>query len=241
MIKKYIKYFLEIFLGKDYFKNRRAQNQSKLLFKLGVDALNRYNSVSKKLNFHFIPMFGTLLGAYRENDFIAFDDDIDMGLDIRYLSNNLIYALRDEGFEIDRIYISSNRRGVQLPMKYQGLTCDIYFLYKDNDIYHTYLPLALKDYGWTYSRKINIFRYKDVVVPYVDDFVNVPFHGKQIEIPSNSEKILARIYGEDFMIPKKNAHADPLINEISIYDKFYNCYPVDFCISNGVLDKLSLE
>ena len=66
---------------------------------VGEEALSAYYDVAKNLSINFSPMFGTLLGIYRDHNFISYDDDIDMILDIKSLSIDLLNELKNKGFE----------------------------------------------------------------------------------------------------------------------------------------------
>ena len=234
-MKQILKFIINLVLGKDYFRNRAFCKASENLIKVGPEALAAYYKVGKKLNIDFVPMFGTLLGAYREHNFIPHDDDIDMALDIRFLTKELIDSLRDSGFEINRLYINSNYIGCQLPMIFKGLVCDIYFSYSDNQKNHIYLPLAIEGHEWSYSTKMNIYRSKDVKIPTYDGFTKCKFAGTEVTIPSNTEDILTSLYGPDFMVPKKGVHADPDVYQAPIHEVFYNCYPISFVLEKDLI------
>lgn len=231
---------VRLLCGEEYIQKHNDEKARRLLRENGNEALEAYKKVGEELNFSFVPLFGTLLGAYREHDFIAHDDDIDMGLNIKYLSIQLFETLIKYGFEIHDIFISSDGRGCQLPMKYKELTCDIYFLYNDNDSsYHTYLPLSLVGHDWAYSTKINLFRYKDICFPYCEDSENAKLGKTTIAIPANTHDILTKIYGDSYMTPIKGAHADPPMNEIPVCEKSYRCLPLDFFMENGYINYLN--
>ena len=91
---------------------KRKDNERKLLRQNGKAALDAYFRVGEKTGSHFDAMFGTLLGIYRDHSFIPYDDDIDMVCNIKCLNRQLIDALVNEGFLINRIYVSSDRIGV---------------------------------------------------------------------------------------------------------------------------------
>ena len=204
----------------------------------GLNSLKAYFRVGEKLNVHFDVMFGTLLGVYRNHSFIPHDDDIDMVCNIEHLNQQLLDALRLEGFVLDRIYVASDRKGVQLPMKYNGLTSDIYFMYDDHKdkIKHIYIPMAFEDKDWGYSKNLNIFSVKDMMIPYVDERVRVPFCNTEIDIFSNTNEVLKSLYGKDFMTPKANAHANPPVRYFDLGEKYYSCYPIDLFEKKGMFD-----
>lgn len=88
--KTIIRSILEI-IGIDKIrKERKIKKACALLQDVGGEALQAYYDVASELSIIFVPIFGTLLGIYRNHDFIPHDDDIDMALDIRSLSDNLL-------------------------------------------------------------------------------------------------------------------------------------------------------
>lgn len=49
-----------------------------MLQQIGLEALEAMDAACKEQGISFGLEFGTMLGAYRENGFIPFDDDIDL-------------------------------------------------------------------------------------------------------------------------------------------------------------------
>ena len=220
-------------------EKRHSKKCSLLLQNIGEEALHAYFDVANELGINFIPMFGTLLGIYRNHDFIKHDDDIDMILDIRYLSDDLLKALSNHGFVFNSIFVASDFKGCQLPMKYKGLTCDIYFSYMEgNKIAHIYLPLAIQNHDWAFSCSLNLFRCKDVKIPLSQELIPYEFRNMKLMIPQNTNEILASLYGKDFMIPKKNAHADPLVYQDPLYAKSFRKLPMEFFKESAFFEQI---
>ncbi len=243
MIRSFIKKLPGIKKIVELRNQARINKACRLLIQEGNNSLAAYNRVAEKLGIKFDVMFGTLLGVYRDHSFIPHDDDIDMVCDIKHLNQKLLDTLREEGFKIERIYVASDKTGVQLPMKYNGLTSDIYFMYDDSvsSIKHIYIPMALEGNDWCYSKEKNIFSVKDMFIPYTHERMVVPFNNSMIEIVANADEVLKALYGETYMIPKANAHANPPVRYFDLGEKYYTCYPIDLFERSNLISYINTK
>jgi len=138
-------------------------------------------------NAKFGLMFGTLLGAIRENDFISHDEDIDLFM-LNEDKENLLSSLHDLiecGFEIGRY--NDNLLSIIRDNEY----IDFYFFRKSNFFYRKC------DVGLISKAK------------YLENTTDYMFLGKLFQVPEESEKLLVDLYGKTWKIPIKN---DPSIN-----------------------------
>lgn len=77
---------------------------------IAKDNLLEFNSIAKKNGLKFGLVYGTLLGAVRERDFIDHDEDIDLFVldEDKHILMNMLFELRNIGFEVARY----DRRGL---------------------------------------------------------------------------------------------------------------------------------
>ncbi len=129
-------------------------------------------------------MYGTLLGAIRENDFIAHDEDTDIFIlqeDVDSLLNAL-FELRNIGFEVGRYttkLISIIRNGEYI---------DIYIFKKKG----------------LSTRECNGYIIKSEFLEKLEAYT---FLGEVFNIPQKTEKLLIDLYGSDWRTPKNNSPA----------------------------------
>ena len=98
--------------------------------KIAKENLLLFNKLAKKNNLKFELYYGTLLGAIREHDFIAHDEDIDLVILKEHINQfkAMLFELRDNGFEVIRF---DRRQGLCSIMR-KGEYIDLYF---HNEIY----------------------------------------------------------------------------------------------------------
>jgi glycerol-3-phosphate cytidylyltransferase len=133
---------------------------------------------SNQINFALI--YGTLLGAVREKNFISHDHDTDLFV-FREEENkitNIISTLKGLGFSVGRYtnsYISFIRDGDFI---------DIYFM----------------------DKKFGKYRCDGHIIPskYLDNLIDYPFLGSTFRIPRDYKALLSYFYGEDWETPKTN-------------------------------------
>lgn len=146
--------------------------------------------------------FGTLLGAVREDNFIEHDVDTDVGMAVSQI--NMLEAavsdLKRSGFEFIRVLPDISM--VSLLRKNEYI--DIYMFRKiDND-----------HISWRCNGYI-------VKEDYFSNLTDIHFLGEQFSVPCNYIRYLEEVYGQDWKIPKQNAHAKPINITEETYKQYY--------------------
>lgn len=137
-------------------------------------------------NLKFGLMYGTLLGAIREKDFISHDEDVDVFI-LEEDKNgflNLLFELRDEGFEVVRY------DGKMLSLMRNDDYIDVYIFRPKYLFYRTCGKLIHRSYFFEYKEKIQ--------------FLDSEFY-----TPNRMMDFIISNYGKNWNIPKVNAHATP--------------------------------
>lgn len=137
----------------------------------------------------FMLMLGTLLGAYRDGNFIPHDNDLDLGIyeidDERMKS--AIPDMYDAGIKICRFHY-----GIIYSFIYKGLICDI------DVIQDTKFPFKFR-----YYRVLTELVPKKLLLQYT----TYEFLGSSFLIPQRVEDFLVYEYGKDWRVPRKGKSA----------------------------------
>lgn len=171
---------------------------------------------SKGLRFFLV--YGTLLGAVRERDFIKGDEDIDIAVDDENKLISLIPYLEENGLHLIRV-----------------LSGNTYTFRSNQDCYiDVYILRPIFRYSvWS----IYCFALSNYKTPkkFFKEFTSMEFLGEQFCCPKNPEKLLEFWYGKSWRIPVsghkfyyevKSAYywriyLAPVIKKIVFFDKWY--------------------
>lgn len=138
-----------------------------------------FKEIADRNSFKFFLAYGTMLGAVREKDFIAHDEDIDLGADFQDVNLFLamLFELREHGFEVarwdDRGLISVIRNNEYI---------DVYFFTDFSD-------KLLINCGEPLPRK------------FFDNRAKMMFKGVEFDAPADINGVLEYWYGKDWRTP----------------------------------------
>lgn len=148
--------------------------------KIARENLLLFKQLADKAGLKFGLMYGTLLGAIREHDFIAHDEDIDLFIlkeDIEAFKN-LLWDLREAGFEIMRF----DRRNSLCSIIRKNEYIDIY-------IFRELCP------------GIREFNGECVLEQYLTDLSEITFQGEQFLAATDAADFCLFEYGANWQTP----------------------------------------
>lgn len=174
----------------------QTYKRNKRFRKNAIFLLYKIKEVLDDKNVFFWLEYGTLLGAYRNHDFISYDYDMDIGLFYED-ANKVREALIKNGFKLTRQFkVADGNLGFEETYTFLGVDIDIFYFHKEqNTMYcNGFIPLQ-KEPSYAQVKKVT-FPFKG--------FTTINFKDKSFNAPANIEEHLAAHYGKDFMIPKEN-------------------------------------
>ncbi len=147
--------------------------------KIAKENLLLFKSLMDKQNISFGLIYGTLLGAIRENDFISHDEDIDLYMleENKELFLEKLFYLRKHGFEVARY----DKRGL-LSIIRNGEYIDIYFFSK-------------------FKKGVRISSGLCVEESYLTNTTYLNFMGTSFLAPKESIRFLEFEYGKSWKTP----------------------------------------
>lgn len=157
--------------------------------------------------------FGTLLGFYRENDFINHDLDMDFGIIINDYDDFLEkekYLIK-KGFSRTKEFYYKNRL-VELSYSYKGLNVDFIVYRRKADVIESdtifFMTNALGK-----PTRYEVYNYN---LPF-SELEEHNFKAVEIKVPNNAREYLSKLYGEDFEVPNTNYNwkENPIYKRVS--------------------------
>jgi radical SAM protein with 4Fe4S-binding SPASM domain len=191
-------------------RSRKISFKSAVLQKYGPLLLEETLNICKSINLKPFLVFGTLLGHYRDNNFIKHDNDIDLGI------------LNDDWKKIDRLKSEMVKKGYIIKREepdfitfakpnYLKLSIDFWLFFKEDELFF---------YRYKSHNGENIYSFKYYFPSKIfESFKEVLFLNKiKILIPENTEDFLSNCYG-NWKIPFsqfKNDWSHPNIDSVDI-------------------------
>ena len=195
-------------------------------FTLGSKRINReiskdnlldFSACLNKANITFGLIYGTLLGAIRENNFIAHDEDTD------------VFVLdEDRGKVLDALF-ELKKRGLVVG-RYEE---DLISFVRDDE----YIDI--------YFFKKNIFGNRTangayIEAKYLEDLKKIEFLGEPFSVPERSEELLEKLYGEDWRVPRENVKGSNFGFYLTVRKFIKNNTPIVFDIISWTKKKMGI-
>lgn len=157
--------------------------------------------------------FGTLLGFYRENDFINHDLDMDFGIIINDYDDFLEkekYLIK-KGFSRTKEFYYKNRL-VELSYSYKGLNVDFIVYRRKADVIESDTIFFMTNVLGKPTR-YEVYNYS---LPF-SELEEHNFKAVEIKVPNNAREYLSKLYGEDFEVPNTNYNwkENPIYKRVS--------------------------
>jgi lipopolysaccharide cholinephosphotransferase len=157
--------------------------RKKMDLDIARENLSLFQSIIEKSSVKYGLIFGTLLGAVREQNFIKHDEDID------------IYVLLEERDQFLRLLFKFKDLGLQLVR----IQSDMLSLMRQNEYIDVYFFRVKYKLG-IWKRRVFTNEY-EYAAEHFEKPIKQMFLGMNIYIPKNSQKLVRKIYGKNWRIP----------------------------------------
>ena len=219
-VKDYLK-TIPFFMGcyNLYYKlrfGRRLNRKQKYFISENGELFHKFTQILNDNDVVFWLEFGTLLGFYREHDFIKHDFDLDIGVYIAD-AEKIRKVLTDNGFTLVRNF-NAKDGGKEESYRYLHTTIDLFYFRVDeqnpaiqycNMFKSPVFPVKKKHLNKELKRTV-----KRKEVPN-SGFERAVFKGCDIYIPKKTEEHLKAHYGKNFMIPDPGfSHDNDVANTV---------------------------
>lgn len=178
--------------------------------------------VLKELGIRHFLIDGTLLGLIRNNDFISFDLDTDIGVRFEDFTEEKLISLktklRDIGFLINHIF-GDFENNFEISFIRNGVKTDLFF-YRDREdkvIFHAFN-----------GDDVITYQYDKILI---DELTEANFKDNSFFIPKQAEKVLEAKYGSDWRIedhhwdwaysPKNIINQKPIVFTVGCFDTLH--------------------
>ena len=222
MIRNEIKELLKKLHIFDFLKRIKDKfdKRNKALKVSGALCLEQLQKSFDSIDVDFWLVYGTLLGAVREGDFIGHDLDMDIGVWGSENHQAIERALTKNGFYKLTEFILDGEI-VEETYSFKDITIDIFYYFMEGD--------QMIDYSFSNKIIKNIQRQEieDTVVETgwigfkqnatYTGFKKLEFKGLLFSVPKDTHKYLIENYGEDYMVVKKEWDV-PNMNQINSTD-----------------------
>lgn len=194
-----------------YEKVELFHGRKKINIEISTKNLLDFKKIVDDADIKFGIIFGTLLGAVREKNFIEHDEDID------------IYVLDEDR----QYFLEKLPKLIDIGFKIARYEQDLLSIIRDDDYIDIYF-FNKNNFG---GRNCNSMTIK---LKYFESFDQVDFLGETFYAPYKHMEFIKEIYGDDWMVPKVGIHACPMSN----YTKWIILFKktIKFILPNLVLD-----
>jgi hypothetical protein len=169
------------------------------LFKIQLkdECLSDMKKILDDNNQHFFLVYGTLLGQHRDNNFISYDSDIDIGiLYYKYNENIKDYIINSGLFTLNNI-LGKNDNSLELKFIHKnGTSIDIFLFYPVNKQMNDSYYYCASFFGICDSKPDGFCKWGN----HIPGFIEIQFKKQKYNVPQNTDEFLTECYG-DWKIP----------------------------------------
>lgn len=220
-LKKYIKTLIpEYFFRK---RNCYLLDKQRVQFHRGCrELLELIDDILNKAEIEYFLTYGTLLGAYRDHDFIPHDYDLDIAL--FWEDHDKVKDLMlSKGLELKHeVHFGNwnNPENIEYRFEYKNTFIDIDFYKVFGNTAITCNPSFIPGSNYIVGQKFLVIT-EDIINPF-NGLKEIEFLGRKYKVPANTEEFIIANYGLDYRTPIKDfnykEHASN-VHEYSLDDK----------------------
>ena len=182
----------------------KFKQQVRKMRKNGLEMLCMADKAFNSMGVKAFLSFGTLLGAYRDKGFIAYDPDVDLGVLDANLPENMIEVMAKYGFHLHKQnFIQTTGKVIEDTYIYKGIHLDVFHYFEENNDFYTLVAQLHETKDWKEANANDGFPCEKVPVVKTD-FHRQPFMGIEVYMPIKTHEWLVDMYSETYMTPIKN-------------------------------------
>ena len=186
----------------------KFKQQVRKMRKNGLEMLQMADQAFTSMGVQAFLTFGTLLGAYRDKGFIAYDPDVDLGVIDGNLPKNMYEVLAKHGFQLcKQNIISETNQVIEDTYIYKGIHLDVFHYFEEGGDYYTLVAQLHETKDWKEANATDGFPCEKVSVVKTE-FQRQNFMNIDVYMPIKTHEWLVDMYSESYMTPIKNWSED---------------------------------